>query len=74
MEQKHQRATEEGVKREKSSEIFSTRSQQVVKSATPGYGFITINNARCLYTYNLVICSLLIEKETRFVFVNQKMQ
>lgn len=41
MEQKHQRATEEAVKREKSCEIFSARSQQVVKSALQGYGFIT---------------------------------
>lgn len=44
MEQKHQRAIEEGVKREKSCEIFSMRSQQVVKSAMQGYGFITMNN------------------------------
>lgn len=42
LEQKHQRAIQEGVKREKSCEIFSTRSQQVVKSAVQGYGFIAM--------------------------------
>lgn len=65
VEQKHQRAIEEGVKREKRSEIFNTRSQQVVKSAVQGYGFIAINNGWCLYLWNLVIFFLLIEKEKR---------
>lgn len=47
MEQKHQRAIEEGVK---SCEIFSMRSQQVVKSAMQDYGFITMNNGfACTY-------------------------
>lgn len=58
VEQKHQRAIEEGVKRKKSCEIFSTRSQQVVKSAMQGYGFISMNNGWCLYLRNLVICFL----------------
>lgn len=44
MEQKHQRSIEEGVKREKSCKIFSTRSQQVVKSVMQGYGFISSYN------------------------------
>lgn len=67
VEQKHQRAIEEGVKREKSCEIFSTKSQQVVKSAMQGYGFITMNNGWCLYLWNLVICFLLIENEKQFI-------
>lgn len=72
VEQKHQRAIEEGVKMEKSCEIFSTKSQQVVKSAMQGYGFITMNNGWCLYFRNLVICFLLIEKEKQFIYDDKK--
>lgn len=61
VEQKHQRATEEGVKREKGCEIFSTESQQVVKSAMGGWAFIAMNSGRRLR--NEVVCLIVIDKE-----------
>lgn len=72
VEQKHQRAVEEGLKREKGCEIFSTSSQQVVKSAMQGYGFITMNNGWCLYLWNWVTCFVLIEKEKSSIYDNKK--
>lgn len=49
VEQKHQRGTEEWEKERKSCEIFSTGTQQVVKSARQGYGLITMTNGCRLY-------------------------
>ena len=45
-----------GLKREKGCEIFSMRSQQVVKSAMQGYGFIT--NEYCMMLVLKKCCHL----------------